>query len=95
MDRPSFEDLYRDHSRLAWRAIRKTGVRRPEVIEELVHDAFLVVLRRLADFDAEKGSVGGWIYQISVYVALNHLSRSHVRREQLMDHTEQEETLCG
>jgi RNA polymerase sigma-70 factor (ECF subfamily) len=94
VDRPSFEDLYRDHFRFAWRAIRKTGVRRPEVIEELVHDAFLVVHRRLADFDAEKGSVRGWIYQISVYVALNYLSRFHVRREQLMDHTEQEETMA-
>ena len=95
MDRPSFEDLYRDHFRLAWSAIRKTGVRRPEVIEELVHDVFLVVHRRMAEIDPAKGSTRGWIYQIAIYTALNYLSRSHVRQEHLTDHTEQEETLAA
>jgi RNA polymerase sigma-70 factor (ECF subfamily) len=95
VDRPTFEHLYREHFRLAWRAIRKAGVRRPEVIEELVHDVFLVVHRRMPELDQQLGSARGWIYRISVYVALNHLSRAHVRREQLMDHTEQEETLAA
>lgn len=36
VDLPTFEDLYREHYRLAWYAIRKSGVRRPAVIEELV-----------------------------------------------------------
>lgn len=95
VDRPTFEVLYREHFRLAWRAIRKTGVRRPAVIEELVHDVFIVVHRRMAELDQGKGSTRGWIYRISVYVALNHISRAHLRREQLMDHTEQEETLAA
>ena len=60
-----------------------------------MHDVFLVVYRHMSELDQHKGSIRGWIYRISVYVALNHLSLAHLRREDLRDRTAQEETLAA
>lgn len=87
--------LVREHSRLAWHAIRKSGVRRPAVIEELVQDVFLVVHRRMSELDQRKGSIRGWIYRISVHVALDHLRLAHLRREDLTDRRIREEELAA
>jgi RNA polymerase sigma factor (sigma-70 family) len=95
VDRPTFEKLYREHYRLAWSAIYKVGVRRPAVIEELVHDVFIVVHQRLSELDPIHGLPRSWIYKISVYVALNHLDRAPVRSEELTEDGEPDATLAA
>lgn len=63
---PSLEQIYREHSKTVARwAMRLLGPR--EDFEDVVHDVFLVVRRRLPDFrgDAE---ITTWLYEITVRV---------------------------
>ena len=48
-------------------------VRRRDLAEEVVHDAFLQIWNRAATFDVTRGSARGWIYTIVRHGALNKL----------------------
>jgi RNA polymerase sigma-70 factor (ECF subfamily) len=74
----SLDALYRDHLAFVWRVVRRYGV--PfEAIEDVVHDVFIVVRRRLRDLDA-RDDVRGWLFMITRGVIAND-RRSRQRRE--------------
>lgn len=81
-----------DRAALRWlfdaEAGRLVGVaarilRRRDLAEEAVQDAFVQIWRRAATFDPAKGSARGWIYTIVRHRALNILRDSG--REDLME----------
>lgn len=77
----SFEAVYRDHVGFVWRNLRRLGV--PETdIEDAAHEAFMVVLRRLPEFDG-RAAITTWLYSITRGVASNHrrTDRRRLRRE--------------
>jgi len=53
-------------------------VRRRDVAEDVLHDAFVRIWERASSFDATRGSARGWIYSIVRHGALNHI-RDHAR----------------
>ena len=54
--------LYDSHFPFVWRNLRRLGV--PDsILEDAAQDVFLVVHRRLPDFDGQ--NVAGWLYQIA------------------------------
>jgi RNA polymerase sigma-70 factor, ECF subfamily len=64
------EDLYQEHVAMVWRGLRRLGV--PESsVEDAVQDVFLVVHRRLADFEG-RSSITTWLYGIVLRVAKDH-----------------------
>lgn len=66
---PSLEDIYREHAPMIWRALRRFGV--PEAVApDLVHDVFLVVHRRLDEYDG-RATMSSWLYGIARGVASN------------------------
>ncbi len=70
--------LFREHARYVWRALRRLGVREAD-IEDVCQEVFVVVHRRLHDFEG-RSSAGTWIYGIAVRVASDYRRRaSHVR----------------
>jgi RNA polymerase sigma-70 factor (ECF subfamily) len=72
-----FANVYDEHVDLVWRALRRLGV--PEsAIEDATQDVFLVVHRRLGEFEG-RSSVSTWLYGIAVGVARN-LRRTRRRR---------------
>lgn len=75
---PVLEDLYRDQMELAWRTARYLGVPASDA-EDVVHEVFIVVQRRLADYDPAY-SVRSWIAGITRRVVL-HYHRSRTRSE--------------
>ena len=77
--RPSFEAVYRDHVGFVWRTIRRFGIPEAE-IEDAAHEVFLVVHRRLADFDGQ-AAITTWLFAIARGVASNRRRSAH-RREQ-------------
>lgn len=80
------EDLYRDHLSLVWRGLRRLGV--PESsIEDAVQDVFLVVHRRLLDFEG-RSSIQTWLYGIVLRVAKDH-RRSQGRHAQRVEQAAQ------
>jgi RNA polymerase sigma-70 factor (ECF subfamily) len=74
-DRGALRALYREE---AGRLIGMTYriLRRRDLAEEAVQDAFLRVWRSAATFDAEKGSARGWLYAIARNRALTILRDS-------------------
>jgi RNA polymerase sigma factor (sigma-70 family) len=53
-------------------------VRRRDIAEDVLHDAFVRIWDKAASFDPSRGSARGWIYSIVRHGALNHI-RDHAR----------------
>ena len=64
-----FDDVYRTQADFVWRVLRRHGIA-PDVAEDLVHEVFLVIHRRLADYDG-RASVRGWVYMLTRGVMSN------------------------
>lgn len=67
-------------------AVAQRIVRRRELAEDVVHDAFIVLWQRAATFDASLGSARAWIYTIVRNRALNAVRDG--KREDLRDAAE-------
>lgn len=65
----SVANIYR-HERRRLRGVVRRIVGNGEDIEDVVHDAFIQILRDAKTFDPARGSARGWIYQIVRNTAL-------------------------
>jgi RNA polymerase sigma-70 factor, ECF subfamily len=74
---PVFAALYAEYFRAMWRTLRRLGVE-PAQLDDAVQDVFVVVHRRLAEFDGR--SLRGWLYAIAVRVASDHRRAAAHRR---------------
>jgi RNA polymerase sigma-70 factor (ECF subfamily) len=75
----TFEDLYERHFEFVWRTLRRLGVP-PADLPDVAQEVFLVVHRRLADFE-ERGQLTAWLFRIAAHAARDRRRRAHVRRE--------------
>lgn len=69
--------LYEAHADFIVRVARQLGAP-AEQAEDIVHDVFLVVHRRLSDYDEGRGSMRAWLYGIARNV-VHHRLRSATR----------------
>jgi RNA polymerase sigma-70 factor (ECF subfamily) len=77
---PDFDEVFRQHSSYAWRVLARLGVPERDV-PDACQEAFLVVHRRLGDFDPERGSLRTWVYGICVRIASDYRRRRPNRHE--------------
>jgi RNA polymerase sigma-70 factor, ECF subfamily len=63
---PAFEGLYREHYPFVWKSVRRLGIPDAEV-DDVVQDVFVVVHRRLGDFE-RRSSVRTWLFGIAYRV---------------------------
>jgi RNA polymerase sigma-70 factor (ECF subfamily) len=70
--------LYRRHAGFVWRSLRRFGVP-DEALEDVVHEVFMIVRRRLPEFD-HRAAPTTWLYGIARGVAAN-VRRSRARAE--------------
>jgi RNA polymerase sigma-70 factor (ECF subfamily) len=73
---PQFPALYRQQARYVFRTLRRLGVRGAE-IDDLVQEVFMVVFRRLSDYDPAR-PIEPWLFGIAyrlVSVRQRHRSR--------------------
>lgn len=77
---PPLDRLYRDHADFVWRILRHLGVADASR-DDVFHEVFLVVHRRLADYDG-RASLRSWLFGIARNVALHHRrgAARHLRR---------------
>jgi len=68
---PAFEDVYREYFAFVWSTLLRLGVPRPGV-EDAVQDVFVVVHRRLADFEGRGAGLRSWLFTIVRRVAYRH-----------------------
>ena len=59
---PAFGDIYEEHFDFVWRSARRLGLTE-ELLDDAVQDVFLVVHRRLADFEG-RSSIKTWLFGI-------------------------------
>lgn len=74
---PSFHAVYAEYFRAMWRTLRRLGVAHAQ-LDDAVQDVFIVVHRRLPEFDGR--SLRGWLYAIAVRVASDHRRGAAQRR---------------
>jgi len=65
-----FEDVYDQHFDYVWRSLRRLGVPR-EHVDDAVQDVFVVVHRRLGDFEG-RSKLATWLFGITLRVARSH-----------------------
>ncbi len=74
---PSFDAVFRDEHDFVWRTLRHWGV--PDAaLDDATQDVFMVVHRRLADFDA-RAPLRSWLIGIARRVASRHRARAGVQ----------------
>jgi RNA polymerase sigma-70 factor (ECF subfamily) len=74
----SFAEVFREHARPLWRALLGLGVR-PGDVDDACQEVFLVVHRRLPEFDGR--ALRSWLYAICLRVASEYRRSARVRRE--------------
>lgn len=74
----SFPAIYTEYATFIWRNARRLGVPSSSV-EDVVQEVFIVVQRRLADFDG-RASMRSWIFGILMRV-VHHQRRSFQRKD--------------
>lgn len=77
---PELEHVFADHARFVWRVLVRLGVARADVADAC-QEVFLVVHRRLSEFDERRASLHSWLYGICLRVASEHRRRRPQRRE--------------
>lgn len=70
----TLEAVYDEHLDFAWRSLRRLGVP-PAALDDAVQDVFLVVHRKIADFE-RRSSLRTWLFGIAVHVAREHARRA-------------------
>jgi RNA polymerase sigma-70 factor, ECF subfamily len=81
----TLESIYESEFRFVWRNLARLGVPESD-IADAAQEVFLVVHRRLAEFD-QRCKVSTWIYRICFNVASDRRRRAHVRYEIPHDQT--------
>jgi RNA polymerase sigma-70 factor (ECF subfamily) len=81
-----FETIYREHFRFVWRTVRRLGIE-GALIDDVVQEVFVVVHRRLADFEG-RSTAKTWLYGIVRRVVADH--RRTLRRKPLGNGTDAE-----
>jgi RNA polymerase sigma-70 factor, ECF subfamily len=66
-DLGALEACYREYHSFVWRSLFRLGVPR-QVLDDAVHDTFLVVARRLGEFEG-RASMRTWLFAIAMRVA--------------------------
>jgi len=80
---PTLDSVYREHFQAVWRLLRRLGVPVP-ALDDAAQDVFLVVHRKLADFDAP-ARLRSWVFAITVRVASEHRRRAARARAEPFD----------
>jgi len=67
-------EVYEKHFRYVWRCLRSLGVREAQ-LDDALQDVFVVVQRRLAEFDGQV-ALSTWLYAIALRVARKYRDRA-------------------
>jgi len=85
---PTFDEVYDGHFKAVWLALRRLGVWERD-LDDAAHDVFIVVHRRLVDFDRSR-PVRPWLLGIAARVASEFRRRSQHRHEVVSEDTDAE-----
>src|SRR3954464_526662 len=78
---PTVRQIFVEYASFVWRTLRRLGVPDADA-DDLCQDVFVVVHRKLGDFQAQS-SLRTWLYGICIRTAAEHRRLARVRLEQL------------
>lgn len=84
-ERPTFDQVYERHFLFVWRVLRTLDLR-PGVLEDAAQDVFVVVLRRLPEFDG-RSDIRTWLFRVATLVASTE--RRRTRRKPEHEHVDE------
>jgi len=76
---PSFREIYEAELSYVWHTLRRLGVR-DEDLEDLTHDLFVAVYRRLDDYDRTR-AIRPWLFGFAYRLAADYRRLARHRRE--------------
>jgi len=76
---PSFAEVYEEWFDFVYRSVRRLGLQDPHV-DDAVQDIFVVVHRRLGDFEG-RSTIKTWLFGIAIRVVKDHRRRA-TRKDQ-------------
>lgn len=82
LDVPTFDAVYTAHVAFVWRVLRTFGVADAQ-LEDAVQDVFIVVHRRLAEWEG-RAAITTWLFAIARRVASSHRRRKAGTRTETM-----------
>jgi RNA polymerase sigma-70 factor (ECF subfamily) len=85
--------VYETHFRYVWRCLRSLGVPSPQ-LDDALQDVFLVVQRRLPDFDGN-AQLSTWLYAIALRVARKYRARTRRDAVPASDESDAHEELAA
>ena len=77
--------IFREHGPYIHTALRSLGVH-PSDVDDAFQEVFVVIHRKLDEFEDRGGSLRAWVYGLCVRVALRARSRRSATREIASDH---------
>jgi RNA polymerase sigma-70 factor (ECF subfamily) len=77
--RPEFPAVFREHLGYVWHAVRRLGVRERD-LEDVTHDVFLAVFRKLDQYDASR-PLRPWLFGFAFRIASDYRERARHRLE--------------
>lgn len=82
-ERLDFDRIYEQHFGFVWRVLRTLGLP-PSAVEDAAQDVFVVVHRRLSEFEG-RSDIRTWLFRIAQWVAVAERRRARARPEQELD----------
>jgi RNA polymerase sigma-70 factor, ECF subfamily len=79
---PTFDEVYEAHVAFVWRTLRTFGVTEAQ-LEDAVQDVFVVVHRRLAEWEG-RAAITTWLFAIARRVASTHRRRGSADRTEAL-----------
>jgi len=79
LPRPAFPALFREQLGYVWHALRRLGVREGD-LEDVTHDVFLAVFRKLAHYDPAR-PLRPWLFGFAFRIASDYRERARHRLE--------------
>jgi RNA polymerase sigma-70 factor, ECF subfamily len=73
--------VYAQWAKFVWLSLQRLGVRRAD-LDDVCHDVFIVVQRKLPEFD-QRAKLPTWLFGICTRVAANYRRRAYIRYEDL------------
>ena len=83
MSQPDFDELYATHVAFVWRVVRMLGVG-DALVEDAVQDVFVVVHRRLHEFEG-RAAITTWLFAIARRIAAGYRRRNAPDRRAPLD----------
>ena len=90
---PSFDDVYAQHAPFVWRILRTFGVSDAQ-IEDAVQDTFVVVHRRLAEWEG-RAAITTWLFAIARRIASTYRRRIKPTDELVDEHAADADTFAA